>query len=404
MSKQPAIIVDINGTLGDCTQRAHFLDADPRDWDGFFENMMIDTPVDFVHRFCNAQPKEPFWCHVLLTTGAPEKYRPLMTRWLETNNVHYDKLFMRGNFEFIKGYVWKEKLYREEIEPNYDVVCVLEDKEECTQMYRKLGLHCWLVAECVYPRNSSKQVEPKLNSISQLSDEDYFAIDYGKSGYISSSFLKAVLSGRSGDGSYTNKAMLLGKLIHQGILEPDNNQGIEGTNSEQIETAKSVVAHFPNRYMKQLRDCECEIACFVQTKYGKAKAKFDAINPKAGQIYDLKTTKQFDDFMGRVGNTGYDIQASLYIDIAKSYWCKDFTFNWLVVETIEPYRTTMITVDQHLINSGENKIIQAIDMLKYRDRENYKPRRDRENYKPRQGYQERSERTRVRRGRAPRAR
>lgn len=155
--KQPAIIVDINGTLGDCSARSHFLEQDPRDWDGFFENMMTDSPIDFVHRFCNAQPNEPFWCHVLLTTGAPEKYRPLMTKWLETNNVYYNKLYMRGSFQYMKGYVWKEKLYREEIEPNYDIICVLEDKEECANMYRKLGLHCWLVAEYPYPRREKEE-------------------------------------------------------------------------------------------------------------------------------------------------------------------------------------------------------------------------------------------------------
>ncbi len=150
--KQPAIIVDVNGTLGDCTNRMQFLNAEPRDWEGFFRHMMVDTPVDFVHRFCNAQRNEPFWCEVILTTGAPERYRDLMEKWLEQNQVQYDHLYMRGNHEYIKGYVWKKKLYLDELRHKFDVVCILEDKEECANMYRELGLHCWLVAPCPYPR------------------------------------------------------------------------------------------------------------------------------------------------------------------------------------------------------------------------------------------------------------
>ncbi len=118
-----------------------------------------DGTVDFVKRFLAAQPYEPFWCQVLLTTGAPDKYRPLMEKWLTTNNVNYQKLYMRGSYDFVKGYVWKEKLYREQIEPYYDVVCVLEDKMECTEMYRNLGLHCWLVAENISPRRENPEIE-----------------------------------------------------------------------------------------------------------------------------------------------------------------------------------------------------------------------------------------------------
>ena len=158
--KQPAIIVDVNGTLGDCSNRMHFLNQEPRDWEGFFRHMLLDTPVDFVHRFCNAQPNEPFWCKVILTTGAPEKYRSLMIEWLEKHKVHYDHLYMRGNHEYIKGYVWKKKLYEDELQHKYDVVCILEDKDECAIMYRELGLHCWVVAPCPYPRQESVTVEP----------------------------------------------------------------------------------------------------------------------------------------------------------------------------------------------------------------------------------------------------
>ncbi len=157
--KQPVIICDVNGVLGDCSQRAHFLEQEPRDWDSYFRHMMVDRPVDFVHRFVNAQASHPFFCEVVLITGSPEKYRSLMMEWLKTNEVRYDHLYMRGNYEFIKGFEFKRKLYLDELQHKFDIVCILEDNEECAKMYRDLGLHCWLVANCPYPRRDATTIE-----------------------------------------------------------------------------------------------------------------------------------------------------------------------------------------------------------------------------------------------------
>ena len=151
--KQPACLIDINGTLGDCSNRAHFI-ADPndRDWDGFFRALLTDKPIDMVHRFTNAQAEWPFFNKVLLVTGAPEKYRPLMVRWLEENQVKYDRLFMRGNGQYIKGVDFKRKLYHDVLQYDYELVLALDDKEEAAELFRELGIPCWLVAPCPYPR------------------------------------------------------------------------------------------------------------------------------------------------------------------------------------------------------------------------------------------------------------
>ena len=102
--KDHAILCDVNGTLGDCSNRSHFLDQEPRDWNGFFRHMMLDKPVDMVHRFVNAQREWPFYNKVLLVTGAPERYRHLMVKWLEDNQVNYDELFMRVDRDWETSY------------------------------------------------------------------------------------------------------------------------------------------------------------------------------------------------------------------------------------------------------------------------------------------------------------
>lgn len=166
--KQPAVIIDVNGTLGDTSKRQHFLDREPRDWEGFFSHMIIDKPVDIVHRFVNAQRDHPFFCKILMVTGAPEKYRYLMEKWLEQNEVEYDDLYMRGDYQYIKGYVFKQKLITEKLNHKYDIVLAMDDKQECAEMYRELGIPCWVTAECTYPRrqeiSTPSQSKPRVRN------------------------------------------------------------------------------------------------------------------------------------------------------------------------------------------------------------------------------------------------
>ena len=157
--KQPAIIVDVNGTLGDTKERSHFLETEPRDWEGFFRHMAIDKPVDFVHRLVNAQHDFPFYCKIIMVTGAPEKYRNLMLDWFEKYDIKFDYLYMRPDFRFIKGFQFKKKLLEEDLLERFDIVVALEDKEECAQMYRSLGIPCWLTTTCAYPRRDKMEPE-----------------------------------------------------------------------------------------------------------------------------------------------------------------------------------------------------------------------------------------------------
>ena len=150
--KPPAILVDVNGCLGDCTNRKHFLDQEPRDWDGFFRHMMIDKPDDFMHRLVNAQRDHPFYCKAILITGSPEKYRPLMQEWLQINNIDYHELYMRGDYQFIKGFEFKEKLVKEVLEPKYEIIRAFDDRDECANMYRSLGIKCWATNKESYTR------------------------------------------------------------------------------------------------------------------------------------------------------------------------------------------------------------------------------------------------------------
>ena len=177
VTKQPACIIDVNGCLGDTKAREHFIaDPDNRNWPGFFDAMMSDKPVDMVHRFTNSLNDWPYYSHALLITGAPEKYRPMMVKWLETYQVKYDRLYMRPNGAYIKGYQFKKKLYEESIRHEYDVILALDDKQEVANVWREFGIPCWLVAECPYPRRE----KPESPVSSRLTTRGNRRASYGR--------------------------------------------------------------------------------------------------------------------------------------------------------------------------------------------------------------------------------
>ena len=80
---------------------------------------------------------------VLFVTGRPESTRLATTEWLQDpeNKLHSNwELFMRKNNDFSHGDDYKEKVYRENIEGKYNVLCVFEDSNKCVTRWRELGL------------------------------------------------------------------------------------------------------------------------------------------------------------------------------------------------------------------------------------------------------------------------
>ena len=60
--------------------------------------------------------------------------------WLKDHYIPYDDIFFRPYKDYSKGAPTKEKIYKEKIEPKYNVWFVLDDNYKCVQMYRDLGL------------------------------------------------------------------------------------------------------------------------------------------------------------------------------------------------------------------------------------------------------------------------
>ena len=64
------IIFDIDGTLSDPSERLHFLEK--KDWDGFYNACMNDTPVHHVIYLLQELSKNH---SIYILTGRPEKIK-----------------------------------------------------------------------------------------------------------------------------------------------------------------------------------------------------------------------------------------------------------------------------------------------------------------------------------------
>lgn len=76
-----------------------------------------------------------------------KSYLPI-TRWYPGHwDNNWYELHMREEGDMRQDSVVKEEIYRKEIEPRFNVHLVLDDRNQVVDMWRKLGLPCWQVAE-----------------------------------------------------------------------------------------------------------------------------------------------------------------------------------------------------------------------------------------------------------------
>lgn len=126
------IICDIDGTL------ALFGDANPYDRD--FSKDRVNQPIQEI--LLSSRNR------IILLSGRSEKYRAVTEKWLEKMvGAVYVDLFMRAEGDVRKDSIIKEEIYRAEIEPNYNVLFVLDDRNQVVDLWRSLGLTCLQVAE-----------------------------------------------------------------------------------------------------------------------------------------------------------------------------------------------------------------------------------------------------------------
>ena len=159
-----AYIFDIDSTLSDNSQRVHYilppegaihfnideLDWQP-DWESFYADCKNDKPIRDVARL--ARDLISAGKAILFVTGRPEKCRKDTTLWLQRYITASDfpiLLYMRKNGDYRQDAVVKKEIYETILKDSWWIEGVFEDRTQCVNMWRKLGLTCYQVAEGDY--------------------------------------------------------------------------------------------------------------------------------------------------------------------------------------------------------------------------------------------------------------
>ncbi len=137
MNLPKVIICDIDGTLALLGERNPF---DPTTGED-----LLNNPIANILEVYDNQAVLPV--SLILLTGRDEKYRQHTIDWLTKYGItHYKALYMRKIADRRKDYVIKKEIYEQEIKGKYDVLFVLEDRDQVVKMWRELGLTCLQVA------------------------------------------------------------------------------------------------------------------------------------------------------------------------------------------------------------------------------------------------------------------
>lgn len=133
-----AVIVDIDGTMAQMSGRS------PYEWHRVGEDAPVDAVIDAVRSAFKAGH------HIIVMSGRDGSCRQLTNQWVWDHTgivpAFYD-LFMRAEGDNRKDDLVKYELFNAHVRDKYHVKYVLDDRDQVVRMWRKLGLHCFQVAE-----------------------------------------------------------------------------------------------------------------------------------------------------------------------------------------------------------------------------------------------------------------
>jgi predicted secreted acid phosphatase len=148
-NKRMAIIVDLDGTLCNSKHREHHLyskEGKP-DWATWDSLVHLDTPNEWCVKLVTAMRSRG--CILIFLTGRGERIREPTQTWLAANlpaeTLKDSILLMRGLDDRRPDTVVKMRHYRRTIEPQYEVLFCVDDRDTVVDMFRKIDLtvlHC----------------------------------------------------------------------------------------------------------------------------------------------------------------------------------------------------------------------------------------------------------------------
>ncbi|MFZ5792342.1 MAG: hypothetical protein ACOY3L_16745 [Pseudomonadota bacterium] len=148
-------IFDIDGTLADCSHRLHHIQAEPANWDAFYEACHLDSPIAHILDVAHALSHS---ADIVFVTGRSERCRRATLAWLKSNlpNCGSDwewshngarDLYMRADGDHRPDNIVKGELLDRLLADGYRPLMAFEDRDQVVKMWRARGIPCAQVAE-----------------------------------------------------------------------------------------------------------------------------------------------------------------------------------------------------------------------------------------------------------------
>lgn len=135
LADAPVLLADVDGTI------ALRLNRGPYDWSRVHE----DVPNEPVIAVIQALVAKGWG--VVFISGRESVCQKDSEEWLERHVGLKAPLFMRYAGDYRADHVIKEEIYLRSIEPQFNVRLVLDDRRQCVDLWRRLGLTTLQVAD-----------------------------------------------------------------------------------------------------------------------------------------------------------------------------------------------------------------------------------------------------------------
>lgn len=134
-STLPSVVcVDIDGTL------AHMADRSPYD----YSKVSTDVVDETIRGIVNIYSLD---AGIIVVSGRKDECRKETELWLRNNKIYFNELHMRKTDDNRPDYIVKKEIYNEHIKGKYNVLFVLDDRDQVVRMWREEGLKCLQVQE-----------------------------------------------------------------------------------------------------------------------------------------------------------------------------------------------------------------------------------------------------------------
>jgi len=130
MNKQRAVIVDIDGTVATRTNR------DPYDYSKVLDDASKPDVVEVVASLWRSGHA------IIFVSARDDSCFDDTYEWLRLHCPPTMKLFMRKTGDIRSDDIVKREIYETHIKPEWNVVCVLDDRQRVVDMWREIGLTC----------------------------------------------------------------------------------------------------------------------------------------------------------------------------------------------------------------------------------------------------------------------